>query len=60
MIASLIGACNLNALAPHAWLADTPRAIVAGHPQSRVGELLPWIYPGKVGAGRRLSFSVLE
>jgi transposase len=48
MIASLIGACNLNAVDPHAWLADTLRAIVAGHPQSRVGELLPWIYPGKV------------
>jgi transposase len=48
MIASLIGACKLNAVDPHAWLADTLRAIVAGHPQSRVGELLPWVYTGKV------------
>jgi transposase len=48
MIASLIGTCKLNAVDPYAWLADTLRAIVAGHPQSRVGELLPWIYPGKV------------
>ncbi|MFT7392243.1 MAG: transposase, partial [Paracoccaceae bacterium] len=48
MIVSLIGACKLNAVDPHAWLADTLRAIVAGHPQSRVGELLPWIYPTKV------------
>jgi transposase len=48
MIASLIDACNLNAVDPPAWLADTLRAIVAGHPQSRVGELLPWHYSGKV------------
>jgi transposase len=48
MIASLIGACKLNAADPHAWLADTLRAIVAGHPQNRVGELLPWHYPRKV------------
>jgi transposase len=48
MIASLIGTCKLNAVDPHAWLTDTLRAIVAGHPQSCVGELLPWIYPRKV------------
>jgi transposase len=48
MIASLIGTCKLNAVDPYAWLADTLRAIAASHPQSRVGELLPWIYPGKV------------
>jgi transposase len=48
MIASLFGACNLNAVDPYAWLADTLRAIVAGHPRSRVGELPPRSYPGKV------------
>jgi hypothetical protein len=57
MVASLFGACNLNAVDPHAWLADTLRAIVAGHPQSRVGELPPRSYPGKVWAGRRLHSS---
>jgi hypothetical protein len=35
MIASQIGTCKLNAVDPQAWLADTLRAIVAGHPQSR-------------------------
>lgn len=48
LIASLIGTCKLNGVAPHAWLADTLSAIVAGRPQSRVAELLPWNYVGKV------------
>jgi transposase len=48
MIASLISTCKLNAVYLHAWLADTLRAIVAGHPQSRVDYLLPWNYRRKV------------
>ena len=41
-IASLIGTCRLNAVEPHAWLKSTLEKIAAGHPQSRLRELLPW------------------
>jgi transposase len=43
-IASLIGTCRLNDMNPHAYLTDTLERIVAGHPQSRIDELLPWSY----------------
>ncbi|MFT7390861.1 MAG: hypothetical protein ACI9ZH_001087, partial [Paracoccaceae bacterium] len=45
MIASLIGACKLNAVDPHAWLDDTLRAIVAGQ------------QPVKQGTGYRRGFA---
>ncbi|MBX5167015.1 IS66 family transposase [Rhizobium sp. NZLR4b] len=41
-IASLIETCKLNAVDPLAYLASTLTAIVNGHKQSRIGELLPW------------------
>ncbi len=41
-IASLIETCKLNGIDPEAYLADTITRIVQGHPQSRLGELLPW------------------
>jgi len=41
-IASLIETCKLNALDPLAYLTDTLTAIVNGHKQSRIDELLPW------------------
>ncbi len=44
MIASLIETCKLNAVDPHAWLSDTITAIINGHKQSRIDELLPWNY----------------
>ncbi len=42
VIASLIETCKLNAVDPHAYLADTLTAIIAGHKQSRINDLLPW------------------
>ncbi|WP_146010375.1 transposase domain-containing protein, partial [Acidimangrovimonas sediminis] len=48
VIASLIETCKLNAVDPHAWLAATLSAIATGHMQSRIEELLPWNYSGKV------------
>ncbi|WP_416068708.1 IS66 family transposase (plasmid) [Rhizobium sp. ZK1] len=42
MIASLIETCKLNAVDPMAYLTSTLTAIVSGHKQSRIGELLPW------------------
>jgi transposase len=41
-IASLIETCKLNAIDPFAYLSSTLTAIVNGHRQSRVNELLPW------------------
>lgn len=44
VIASLIETCKLNAVDPHAYLADTLTAIVDGHKQSQLNDLLPWNY----------------
>ncbi len=44
VIASLIETCKLNAVDPHAWLKDTLTAIVGGHKQSQIDQLLPWNY----------------
>ncbi|RXF66919.1 IS66 family transposase, partial [Hansschlegelia zhihuaiae] len=43
-IASLIETAKLNSVEPHAYLTDVMTRIVNGHPQSRIGELLPWAY----------------
>lgn len=44
MIASLIETCKLNNINPHNYLASTLTAIVNGHKQSNIDELLPWNY----------------
>ena len=41
-IASLIETCKINGVEPLAYLSATLAAIAAGHPQSRIAELLPW------------------
>ena len=43
-IASLIETCKLNSVDPFAWLADTLTAIVNGHRQSDIDDLMPWNY----------------
>jgi transposase len=45
VIASLIETCKLIGINPHAYLADIITKIVNGHPNSRIDELLPWVYP---------------
>lgn len=45
IIASLIATCKLNAVCPQAYLTATLTAIVNGHKQSRIDELLPWNCP---------------
>jgi len=44
VVASLIETCKLNAIDPEAYLGHTITRIVLGHPQSRINELLPWVY----------------
>jgi transposase len=34
----------MNGVDPHAWLAATLTAIVQGHKQSQIDDLLPWNY----------------
>jgi hypothetical protein len=46
-IASLIETCKLNAVDPLAYLTATLTAIVNGHKQTRIGELLPWNWANK-------------
>ena len=41
-IGSLIETCKMNGVEPYAWLKSTLKKIAAGHPQSRIHELLPW------------------
>ena len=41
-IASLIETAKLNQIEPYAWIKDTLEKIAAGHPNSRIDELLPW------------------
>ena len=41
-IASLIETAKLNGVNPHDWLRATLEAIAAGHPNSRLDQLLPW------------------
>ncbi len=44
MIASLIETCKMNGVDPYAWLSATLTAIVQGHKQSQIDDLLPWNY----------------
>lgn len=55
MLATLIETCKLNAIDPHAWMSNTLTAIVNGHKQSRIGELLPWNYDQAVVTGAPLT-----
>ena len=41
-IASLIETAKMNGVEPFAYLKATLEAIVAGHPASKIDELLPW------------------
>lgn len=47
IIASLIETCKLNNVEPQAWLTATLTAIINGHKQNRIDQLLPWNYKTK-------------
>jgi hypothetical protein len=42
IIASLIETCKLNDINPQAYMTKTLEALVNGHKQSQIDELLPW------------------
>ena len=44
MLASLVATCKLSGVNPVDYLADTLRAILDGHPRSRIEDLMPWCY----------------
>lgn len=44
VIASLIETCKMNGVDPHAWLTVTLNAIVQGHKQTQIDDLLLWNY----------------
>ena len=45
-IASPIEPAKLNGVNPHTWLRASLEVIAAGHPYSRLDELLPWNLDG--------------
>ena len=46
MLASLIETCKLNRIEPHSYLTSVLAAIVNGHKQKDIGQLLPWNFKG--------------
>ncbi len=44
-IATLIETAKLNGVEPYAWIKSTLEKIAAGHPNSRIDELLPFRSP---------------
>ena len=42
MLASLVATCKMSGVNPVDSLATTLRAILDGHPQARIEELMPW------------------
>jgi len=44
MLASLVATCKLSGVNPVDYLAHTLCAILDGHPQSRIEDLMPWHY----------------
>ena len=48
LAAFLIETCKLNDIEPHAYLTATLSAIVNGHKQSQIDDLLPWSYAATV------------
>ena len=50
ILASLIETCKLNGIDPQGCLNDVITRIVQGHANSRLDELLPWVYAAPVSA----------
>ena len=50
-VATLIETCKMNGVEPYAWLRNALERIAAGHPMSRIHELLPWNFGDGTDAG---------
>ena len=46
MLASLIETCKLNKIEPHSYITGVITAIVNGHKQKHIEQLLPWNFRG--------------
>lgn len=46
MLASLVATCKMSAVNPTGYIAETLRAILDGHPASRIEDLMPWRFRG--------------
>jgi hypothetical protein len=44
MLASLIATCKMSDVNPIDYIAQTQRAILDGHPRSRIEDLMPWCF----------------
>nr|BAN09747.1 probable transposase [Mesorhizobium loti NZP2037] len=60
LLASVVATCKLSDVNPVAYIAETLQAILNGHPQSRVEELMPWNFrkassPNALGIGKALT-----
>ena len=42
LLASIVATCKLNDVNPVAYIAVTLKAILKGHPQSGIEDLMPW------------------
>ena len=42
LIASLVATCKMSDVNPVDYIADTLRALLDGHPKSRIEDLMPW------------------
>lgn len=42
LLASIVATCKLNDVNPVAYIAETLEAIIAGHPQSKIDDPMPW------------------
>ena len=42
MLASLVVTCKMSGVNPVDYIAATLRAILDGHPRSRIEDLMPW------------------
>jgi transposase len=42
LLSSIVATCRLNDVNPVDYLAETLTAIINGHPQARIDDLMPW------------------
>ena len=42
LLASIVATCKLNDVNPASYIAETLKAIIDGHPHSRIEDLMPW------------------